>query len=291
MSRLASPDTIRALNGSRHWACTAAGTFSLRPGGTVVTGFALGGLGLACALVVTACGSTSAAPGSTSAGGSIASATGTSTGTEDFAAYRSCLQSHGVTLGGGGLFRGGGRGNGTTTTGGPGTGGPGGRPPLTAAQQQALDACASLRPSGGFGRGGGFGGGAFNSNDPAFAQFQACLRQHGVQTAPAGGTGATGGTTTGTTTRPGGQRRSPAFQAALAACRNLLPAGASAGAGAGGSAGGAAGAADSSTFARFQACLKQHGGGTGASPAKTQAAIAACRSLLPNSGAGTTTTG
>ncbi len=80
--------------------------------------------------------------------------------------------------------------------------------------------------------------------------------------------------------------------------RSLLPAGAVGGGFGGGTGGGASGGgtgtgANPSTFAEFQACLKQHGGGTGAAPAKIQAAIAACRSLLPNGGAGapTTTTG
>jgi hypothetical protein len=58
-------------------------------------------------------------------------------------------------------------------------------------------------PAGGFGRGGGAPGGA-GSNSPAFAKFQACLKQHGVQT--------------------GATTQNPATtQAAITKCRSLLP--------------------------------------------------------------------
>ena len=258
---------------------------------------AFGGIGLACVLVVTACGSKSAAPASSTTGTSTASGTSTTgtttTGTSttaagSFAAYQSCLQAHGMTFPGG-LGRGGGPTGSTGPTGSIATGGPtgptgngvqpgrGGRLRLTAAQRKAQAACASLRPTGVPGGGGGFGAGGVNSNNPAFAKFQACLKQHGVQTGTTGPAG------------PGGQPASPDSQSAFAACRSLLPAGSFGGGNAGGSVG-----APSSTFAKFQACLKEHGGGTGASSATTQAAIAACRSLLPNGGnssPGTTTTG
>ncbi len=230
----------------------------------------LGLRGLACALVVSACGSTStASPQASSSSGTTT--TGTSTNSGGFAAYRNCLQQQGVTLpqrGGFGGGRGGGGGGGFGGGGGQGTGptGPagGGRPTLTPAQQKAYAACASLRPSGGF----GFGGGGFNSSNPAFAKFQACLKQHGVQTGSSN------------------ERSSPAFQSALAACRSLLPAG---GFGGGTGAGGDSNSSNPA-FAQFQACLKQHGvqtGAAGQTPAKTQAAIAACRSVLPNGGNGT----
>ena len=138
-----------------------------------------------------------------------------------------------------------------------------------------------MRPAGGgFGGGGGFGaGGAANSNNPAFAKFQNCLKQHGVDPTDSNARG------------------SSAFQTALNACRSLLPnQGAGGGPGFGGGAppgGGAAGSGNSSSFAKFQACLKSHGVNTGAagqSSAKTQAAISACQKLLQPSGAGTTTT-
>ena len=259
-----------------------------------ISTLAFGGIGLACVLVLTACGSKSAASASSTTSTSTASGTSTTgtstTGTSttaagSFAAYQSCLQAHGMTFPGG-LGRGGGPTGSTGATGSIAAGGPtgatgigaqpgrGGRLQLTAAQRKAQAACASLRPTGVPGGGRGFGAGGVNSNNPAFTKFQACLKQHGVQTGTAG---------------PGGQPASPDSQSAFAACRSLLPAGSFGG----GNAGEATGA-PSSTFAKFQACLKEHGGGSGASSATTQAAIAACRSLLPNSGnsgAGTTTTG
>ncbi len=281
---------------------------------------AAGLLGAACVLVVSACGSSSAASSSTPSGtttGDIATtpaATGATgaAGTSGFAAYTSCLKAHGVSFpqgGGGGFFRRGGATGATGSTGATGTGsigaaGPtgatgttgaagrfrGGRPAPTAAQQKALAACASLRPSGGFGFGGGRGGGTGPggsggfANNPTFQKFQQCLTSHGV------------------TTGAGADRSSPASQAAFAACRSLLPNGGNFGrggfAGGGGAPGGGTtgGGAPSSTFAKFQACLKAHGvqpgAASGQSSSKTAAAIATCQKLLPQngSGAGTATT-
>jgi len=256
---------------------------------------------LGCAFVVSACGSSSAAPASSSTGSTTTTTTTTGSGTTSsagFTAYRNCLQSHGLTLpqgggfsrrgatgargpsgargasGAGGFFRRGGSGP-TGTRGFAGN--------LTAKQQKALAACAKLRPAGG--GGGFFGGGSGAANNPAFAKFEACLKKHGVQT--------------GSTA----DRNSSSFQAALSACRSLLPSGAAGGffGGGGGGAGttGTGGTATtSSDFAKFQACLKQHGiqpGAANQSQSATSAALAACRSLLPNNGNGTgsttTTTG
>ena len=280
------------------------------------TGGAVAGcaLVLGCAIVVAGCGSSSAAPPATTTTTTAPSGTTATSSTATFTAYRNCLQSHGVTLpqGGFGFGRGAGGAQGVTGAGGPtGAGGffrrgaTGGRGPsgaggffrrggsgptgargfggtLSPAQQKALSACASLRPTGGFGLGGG-GGAGFSASNPSFAKFQACLAQHGVQT--------------GTTA----SRTSPAFQTALAACRSLLPAGPGGGFLGGGAAAGTGttGATGSTTsdFARFQACLKQHGiqpGAANQSQSATSAALAACRSLLPNNGNGTaatTTTG
>ena len=186
-----------------------------------------------------------------------------------FAAYQSCLESHGVTLPQGRPS--GGNGGGTP---------PSGRPSFTAAQQKALDACADLRPAGagGFGPGGGSvpGGGA-NSDNPAFAKFQNCLKQHGVDPTNADARG------------------SSDFQAAMTACRSLLPNQGAGGPNFGGGAapGAGGGQGNSAAFAKFQACLKSHGVNTSASnqsPAKTQAALSACQKLLPATGAGTQTT-
>ena len=221
-------------------------------------------LGAACAFVAVGCGGSSG-----SAAASLKPATTTTSGTtstasnagNSFAAYRSCLASHGVKLPAGGF-----RARGTT---GAGTA----RPAQTAVERKAAAACASLRPSGGF-RGGGF------ANNPAFAKYRTCLQQHGVTL----GGGGPGG--------PGANRSSSAFQKAAAACASLRPAGGFGfGAAPPGSNGGSG--ANPATFQRFQACLRQHGvqlGSAGQSSAKTQAAIAACRSVLPSGGTSTTTT-
>jgi hypothetical protein len=251
---------------------------AVRPFGTAL---ALAGLGGACALVVSACGSSaSSAPlastsssTTTAATTTAASTTSTTTSSASLAAYQKCLKSHGVTLPGAGRGSGPPSG-GTPTTGETGNPPAAGRPTVSAAQQKAFSACASLQPVGGAGGGAGFGGGQPNTDNPAFAKFQTCLKQHGVDTDAAA------------------SRTSSAFQKALAACRDLLPAGNGGANGAPGGTG-AGGGADSSLFTKYQACLRQHGvqnGATGQSAAKVRTAIAACRSLLPNGGASGTST-
>ena len=270
-------------------------------------GFATAGglLVVGCALLVAACGSSSASPNTTSAPatttatGGATTTTGTA-GSAGFAAYRSCLQAHGVTFaaGGGGGFGGGFGGagaggagagagaaaaggadtTGTTTTGSGASGRFRGRP-RTAAEQKAYTACASLRPTGGGAFGGGFGGGGGGfASSPAFAKFQSCLQSHGVQAGSAP------------------DRTSTTYQSAFAACRSLLPAGGFGGGGFSGS-GSTSGGAPGASFQKLQACLKAHGvqpGAAGSTPAKTAAALAACRSQLPNGGnsspAGSSTT-
>jgi hypothetical protein len=272
-------------------------------GGLRRAGFGVAGglLVAACALLVSACGSSAASTtGSSTAAtttGEATTTTGGAAGSASFTAYQSCLKAHGVTFptGGGGGFFGGGSGGsgaaggtgttGTGTTGTTTTGStaPGGfrRRPRTAAEQKALTACASLRPTGG----GGFGAGAgrgFTSN-PAFAKFRACLQTHGVQTGSAP-------SSTSTTS-----------SSAFAACRSLLPQGSFGGGGFGGGGGGAgsSGGAPGTSFQKLQACLRAHGvqpGAAASTPAKTAAALAACRSQLPSGGNGSpagssTTTG
>ncbi|HWB22091.1 MAG TPA: hypothetical protein VG652_04325 [Gaiellaceae bacterium] len=153
--------------------------------------------GVLCALVVAGCGSTSkASPPTTS---STASSTTTATSASQ-TAFRTCLTQHGATLPAGGGFGGGG-GGGFGGGGQPGATG-GNRPAPSAALQKALTACASLRPAGGFGGRGGArpGGAGTNSNNPAFAKFQSCLKAHGV---------------TGTNSKNSAS--------AIAACRSDLP--------------------------------------------------------------------
>lgn len=217
-----------------------------------------------CSLVLTGCGSSKGATPSATTTTTTTTTASAASASKGFAAYQSCLESHGVTLPQG------------RPSGGNGGAPPSGRPSFTAAQQKALDACADLRPAGagGFGPGGGFGGGA-NSDNPAFAKFQSCLKQHGVDPTSAGARG------------------SSDFQAAMTACRSLLPdqgaGGPSFGGGAPPGAGGGPG--NGAAFAKFQACLKSHGVNTTAASqpsAKTQAALNACQKLLTPSGTQTT---
>lgn len=235
----------------------------------IATIAAVGAAVLLAGFVLTGCGSSKGAtPASTT---TTTTTTPTTTGTTpsgsaSFQAYQSCLQSHGVTLPQGGF--GGGNGGGGTP--------PSGRPSFSAAQQKALAACASLRPTGGFGGGFGPGGGA-NANNPAFAKFQNCLKRHGVDPTDSAARG------------------SSAFQTALSACRSLLPnggAGGGPGFGGGTPPAGASGQGNGAAFSQFQACLRSHGVNPaatgGQSQAKTQAALNACRKLLPGGGAGTT---
>ncbi|GAB2694262.1 hypothetical protein GCM10010442_09800 [Kitasatospora kifunensis] len=95
------------------------------------------------------------------------------------AAYASCLQQHGVTMPTG---RPSGHPSGAPSgaPGGFGGGGFGGGSP-DPARQAAMQACASLRPQGGQGRG---GAGGYNST--AMQAFTGCLKDHGV-TLPANG--------------------------------------------------------------------------------------------------------
>lgn len=124
-----------------------------------------------------------------------------------FAAYRQCLQQHGVTPRGRGANRG------STSSTSPGD---------AAAFAAARKACAKLRPAGGL-RGGGI-------DAKARADFRRCMTDHGV-TLPTRNTSETTGTTgTGTTEASvprggmlrGLDRNDPNVAKALAACRPLL---------------------------------------------------------------------
>lgn len=172
--------------------------------------------GVVLVVVAAACGGSSAkaaAPTST-----------TVTGRAGFAAYRTCLSQHGVTLpqrtpGSGGPPSTGDGGAPASGGGGFGGGGFGGTPRslppgVTAAEFAAAQkACASKLPAGG--SGGRFGGGA------AFAAYASCLRDHGVTIAsrPVG----TPPTTLAGATRPTFNRNDPKFIAANKICQALLP--------------------------------------------------------------------
>jgi len=170
---------------------------------------------LAVGLVLTAaaCGGGS----TTTTGG----ATDTTGGDQQSArqAYTDCLAQNGVTLPARGQGNGqGGQGNGQGNGGsgsfdpnaGPSTRGT--LPPGVdqATMDKARSACQSLRPSGGFGGGGG---------GTAFQAYASCMKDHGV-TIPARGNGSTDTSTPPSTI----DRTSAAFQTANNACQALLPA-------------------------------------------------------------------
>ena len=167
------------------------------------------------AVVVAGCGGSSsasppAATPATGTTGTTATPGGGGPNAAAFQAYRDCLTAHGVTLparpGGAGGGRPGGAGGGPPGGGQPPAGGGQGQRGggffgnLTPKQRQAMTACQSKRPAGGFGRGGGNG-----PANGALAKYTACLKSHGV--------------TFGSTSSS-----SPAFAKATAACKGLLPA-------------------------------------------------------------------
>jgi hypothetical protein len=158
----------------------------------------------AVAIVAAGCGSNgspSAAPATTT---TTATGTGGGANTADRTAFNTCLAQHGVKLTGR-PPGGGGGGNGQPPAGGPGGGGGGGGfANMTAAQRAAFTACRSKLPAGA-----GPGGGGNRANNPAFAKYNACLKQHGVTL------GASNNQTT--------------FAKAQAACAKLAPTGGPAG--------------------------------------------------------------
>ena len=166
---------------------------------TAVIGRVMGAVG-GCAVLVLA-------SGCGVVGGSSASSCSAS---GSFTAYQNCLRQHGVSIptarpsGGPGGFGGGGFGGG--------------------ANQQARQACASLRPSGGRFGGGGFGG-QFGS---AIQAFRSCMASHGETipatrpTAPPSPT-ASSGTSSADRFLNGLNPSNPKVAAAVAACQSKLP--------------------------------------------------------------------
>lgn len=180
---------------------------------------------VALPLILAGCG------GSSSGASPTTTTTPSGAGSAAFARYTQCLISHGVPAsvanrtGVGGRRASGTGGTGSTgSTGSTPTGnsGPGGTftpPTTTATERAARQACASLRPTGGFGGSGGF-------NSQALAAYRNCLQLHGVTlptTSPTtSGSGAGGGGGSGGGLN--GLRNNPAFAAASKACASLLPA-------------------------------------------------------------------
>ncbi|GAA3211645.1 hypothetical protein [Actinocorallia longicatena] len=107
-------------------------------------------------------------------GSDSGSGSGGTSGDDPMAAFTACLKENGVTMPDRG--QGGAGGDGTRPTGRPSgqptgrpSGQPSGRPSMSAEQQKAMQACASLRPDGGQGgpgQGGGPGGGGQPSSQP-----------------------------------------------------------------------------------------------------------------------------
>jgi hypothetical protein len=131
-------------------------------------------------------------------GGTKAAAPKTSTSADPRAAFRQCLQQHGVTLPNDGRRGQSGRPSG------PPTARPSNLPSMSDSQRQALQACASLAPNGGR-----FGNGVDQS---ALKAFQSCMSQHGVKIT--------------NSARPGVLRTAtadPKAAAAFRTCRALLP--------------------------------------------------------------------
>jgi hypothetical protein len=158
---------------------------------------------------IAGCGGTpNAAPGASTT--SVAPSTSVDS---TAAAYRDCLTQHGVDPS---SLPTGGFGSGAANA--EGSRGP--RGTIDATRQAARDACQSLLPSGT-----GAGGGARSDADiQALRLYQSCLADNGVpvatQAPPSLGNGGPGGFLGGV------DRNSPAFAAADAKCRVLLPAGA-----------------------------------------------------------------
>jgi hypothetical protein len=116
-------------------------------------------------------------------------------------AYRACLAQHGATLATG------------TANKGAGTGSP--------ADQAARQACASLRPAG------GFGGNRGAIGATVLAAFRSCMSGHGVMIPTAAASATPTSSSTGTGRRGGVlgglNRNDPKVKAALAVCQKLLP--------------------------------------------------------------------
>ena len=141
-------------------------------------------------LAVAACGgSASASPAR-----ATAPSPGSSSDPGGANAYFNCLRQHGVT----GTGRGGSSGSSSSSS-----------TPSSSTINNARQACASLRPSGGFGGSGGF--------SAAFGKFESCLSAHGM-TLPS--PSASGG---GFRSLFSELQSTPAGQAALNACKSDLP--------------------------------------------------------------------
>jgi hypothetical protein len=180
------------------------------------TGFLASG-----ALLLAGCSSGSTTPSA----GSTASAGAGAGGSAEFKKFAACLKSHGVTLPSGGFSGrpGGSRPSGTRPSGsftrpagagasGPPSGGYGGYGGASAnpSEAAAMQACASLRPTGQGGFGGGGSGGAAGGTQ--LTAFISCMKDNGV-------------TVTAQQIRSINSSTDAKTVAALKVCKPLLPTG------------------------------------------------------------------
>ncbi len=174
-------------------------------------------LGVAIVVVAAACGSSKA---TTATSGTTSTTAKGGSSSASFTAYAACLKKNGVTLPAGfGQGRPGGTGGGTggAPTGtfpARGTGGAGASFRNNPAFQKASQACASLRPKGGFGGRGGAG-------STAYQAFVSCMSSHGITLRGRGQGGAGSSSTTVPATTM--DTSTPQYQAAYATCKALLP--------------------------------------------------------------------
>jgi hypothetical protein len=172
---------------------------------------------------------------SAGSGTSTAAATGAaSSGNAAYSAYTQCLSRHGVTLPSRGAFTAGARRSHS-----PGAGGftPGSRPSggyggfgggfasADPSMSAAVQACASLRPTGAAGFGGGAGG--FGGGSTRLAAFRSCMTQQGETVPTTRPTAAVSPAPTGDARYLDGLNPAdPKVAAALNVCKALIPTGA-----------------------------------------------------------------
>jgi hypothetical protein len=215
-----------------------------RLGRTLAVGAAVPALLLA----VAACGGAASAAPAAGSSPNPGSSSGSS-GSGGASAYFNCLREHGVTGFGGGSSSGS-TSSGSTSSGGSSSGGSSsGSAPSSSTINNARKACASLRPSGGFGGSSGF--------SAAFSKFESCLSAHGV-TLPS--PSASGGGFRGLFSE---LQSNPADQAAFNACKSDLPFTPGGGGGYGGSGGYGGGYGGSGGSTSGGGSGTSGGGGTG----------------------------
>lgn len=177
---------------------------------------------------------------SSNSGTASAAATGASrSGSAAFSAYSQCLSEHGLKLPSRGAFTAGARRShspGATGFGftpgarrsggyGGGYGGfPGGFGSADPSASAAVQACASLRPTGAAGFGGGFGGGGFGAGSTRLAAFRSCMSQQGESVPTTRPTAPVTAAATGDARYLGGlDPADPEVAAALKVCEALIP--------------------------------------------------------------------